>query len=69
MMPEYPMYEGIRPILEAGMKLGKALANGYAEETDEELTGLVEPPVDEEATAGADAGAAVTAEAAEAAAR
>ncbi|MGW3241921.1 hypothetical protein [Streptomyces sp. NPDC001070] len=51
------------------MRLGKALANGYAEEADEELTGLAEQPADEKATAGAEAGAAVAEEAAEAAAR
>ncbi|MEU1620829.1 hypothetical protein ACFZAU_11500 [Streptomyces sp. NPDC008238] len=33
------------------MKLGRALANGYAEETDEELAGM-ERLVDEEAAPG-----------------
>lgn len=57
------------------MKLGRALANGYAEETDEELTGRERVVDEEKAPAGRapdaapDAARAPAAEPAEAAAR
>ncbi|MFD8072314.1 hypothetical protein ACFV3E_06645 [Streptomyces sp. NPDC059718] len=53
------------------MKLGRALANGYAEETDEELTGRERLVDEEKAPAGRapDAAPAPGAEPAEAAAR